>query len=92
VVSGRDGKGSSQHQPKSDVVIESSVDRVSVSEFRRGERVYFHSKHGVKHYGVVRWTGRENRTKKLEHLVVGIQTVSCEHIAITLAKSLQKGQ
>jgi hypothetical protein len=70
VVSSRNGK---QHQP---VPIDSGVHSTLLSEFRLGERVHFYSKRGAKHFGIVRWTGREIRTKKFEYLVVGIQTVS----------------
>jgi hypothetical protein len=73
VVSSRNGK---EHQPKSDVPREFS------QEFRPGECVHFFNKHGEKHLGVVRWTGRECRVKKLKYLVVGIQTVSCVNIII----------
>ena len=41
-----------------------------------GERVAFYNKKGVKHYGVVDWTGRETKTSKFPYVVIGIITVS----------------
>lgn len=46
------------------------------SVFIIGQRVLFHSKQGIKHYGVVHWTGRETPYKTFEYPVVGIKTVS----------------
>ena len=44
--------------------------------FKIGERVAFHSIKGVKHYGVVGWTGKETKTRKFPYVIVGIITVS----------------
>ena len=44
--------------------------------FINGERVTFYNNKGVKHYGVVGWTGRETKTRKFPYVIVGITTVS----------------
>ncbi len=53
----------------------SSVDS-SPALHQLGDYVMFYDKHNEKHYGLVRWTGREHRDKKFPFWVVGIQTVS----------------
>ena len=62
---------------------------IRATKFQLGQRVaFFDNKEGAKHYGVVRWTGTESRTKKFPYVVVGIETVStvqcmhCQHIYI----------
>ena len=42
----------------------------------------FHDKNGDKFYGVVKWTGREDRDKKFGYPIVGIKTV--KYIATVL--------
>ena len=44
--------------------------------FKIGERVAFYNSKGVKHYGVVGWTGRETKARKFPYVIIGIMTVS----------------
>lgn len=57
---------------------ESSMDPASThpSRYHNGQRVAFHDTLGHRHYGVVRWTGRESATRKFDYMIVGIETVS----------------
>ena len=50
--------------------------------FKNGQRVAFYNNKGVKHYGVVGWTGRETKTRKFPYVIVGITTVSNDNSVI----------
>ena len=56
--------------------MEPTVGAIASSRFKIGERVEFYSREGVKHYGVVGWTGRETKARKFPYAIVGIITVS----------------
>ena len=49
-----------------------------------GERVAFFNTKGVKHYGVVGWTGRETKARKFPYVVIGIITVSNNNACIII--------
>ena len=54
--------------------------------FRVGQRVMFYDKNGGKFYGVVKWTGTEDRDKKFEYPIVGIKTVKVITVLCALVR------
>ena len=55
---------------------ESSVDQLTSSRFKKGNRVVAFNKNGIGVHGTVRWVGKATASRKFTVTVVGIETVS----------------